>query len=169
MVLETNLAVAGLNTLSGGGYLRLSRRNRVGYKLLVTVASLLPCVRNLYSYLTHPKEYIRRSKYPCTASLSLSWCIQLSRSDILVMEWHRVVLETPFAGAFASDIYIKKWEYSYILSLSVFSPVHNLFCCVNSLSFTQTIDLGLTDESKAYSSYNTTHVILLSTKMILLQ
>jgi len=27
-------------------------------------------------------------------------------SDILVMEWHRVVLETPFAGAFASDIYI---------------------------------------------------------------
>jgi len=25
MVLETNLAVAGLNTLSGGGYLRLSR------------------------------------------------------------------------------------------------------------------------------------------------
>ena len=30
----------------------------------------------------------------------------MSRSDILVMEWHWVVLETPFAGAFASDIYL---------------------------------------------------------------
>jgi len=30
----------------------------------------------------------------------------MSRSGILVMEWHRVVLETPFAGAFTSDIYI---------------------------------------------------------------
>ena len=31
---------------------------------------------------------------------------ELSQNDILVMEWHRVVLETPFAGAFVSDIYI---------------------------------------------------------------
>jgi len=31
---------------------------------------------------------------------------RLSWNDIFVMEWHWVVLETPFAGAFVSDIYI---------------------------------------------------------------
>jgi len=30
----------------------------------------------------------------------------LSQNDILIIEWHQVVLETPFAGAFVSDIYI---------------------------------------------------------------
>ena len=30
----------------------------------------------------------------------------VSRNETLVIEWHRVVLETPFAGAFVSDIYI---------------------------------------------------------------
>jgi len=63
----------------------------------------------------------------------------MSQNDILVMEWHQVVLETPFARAFVSDIYIPIWKYSYILiksfCLSLFSPVLNLFCCVN-------LDLG---------------------------
>ena len=30
----------------------------------------------------------------------------VSRNKTLVIEWHRVVLETPLAGAFVSDIYI---------------------------------------------------------------
>jgi len=43
----------------------------------------------------------------CTMLIALKiWWDSLSWSDILVMEWHRVVLETPFAGAFVSDIYI---------------------------------------------------------------
>ena len=51
-----------------------------------------------------------------------SWCCQLivrrvintnlSRNFVIVMKWHWVVLETPFAGAFVSDIYIYKWECS---------------------------------------------------------
>ena len=42
----------------------------------------------------------------------------MSRSDIIVMEWHRVVLEIPFAGAFASNIYIYKWECNYNVTKS---------------------------------------------------
>jgi len=30
----------------------------------------------------------------------------MSRNETLVIEWHRVVLETPLAGALVSDIYI---------------------------------------------------------------
>jgi len=54
----------------------------------------------------------------------------LSRSDIIAMEWHRVVSETPFARAFVWDIYVCKWECSYnVIKSFCLSPARNLFCC----------------------------------------
>jgi len=49
-------------------------------------------------------EYVEKPTYP--SYIHILRGSLLSRNNILVMEWHRVVLETPFGEVFVSDIYI---------------------------------------------------------------